>query len=198
VFFLEQECEQWKNGKPSDELSSKLELVHSLIKKALDVMPMIPVSLRKQIRLEFPFFKQSNVKIVSYISNLLKILEYCPSMIHDVIELIFENLLLIDVNVSREQIEQSEEDDELRDDSEDEQSDKMRLPVAETLDVCMETMLEYLHLKLSDSSTTNKIEQKSIVQAILQYFDEQIIKTYTKHVHFLLFYIASIRVSRTV
>lgn len=185
----------WKDESPPEEMSTKLELVHNLIQKVLDVIPMIPVSLRKQIRLEFPFFKQNNVKIVAYISNLLKMLDYCPSMIHDVLELILENILLIDVNVSREQIELSEEDDELREESDDKESEQMRLPVAETLDVCMEKMLDYFHSKLSDNSTTSKNEQKSMVQAILHYFDEQILKTYTKHAHFILFYIASIRVS---
>jgi RNA polymerase I specific transcription initiation factor RRN3 len=158
-------------------------------------MPMVPVTLRKQIRFEFPYFKQSNLKIVGYIVNLLKILDYCPSMIQDVLELILENLVLIDVNVSREQIEQSEENEELLETSEESEEEKMMHPVAETLDVCMEIVLEYFNSKLKDDSTTDKNVQKAIVQAIFKYFNEQIIKTYTKHVQFIFFYIASIRVN---
>lgn len=175
-------------------MSKKLDLVHALIKKALDVMPMIPVTLRKQIRIEFPYYKQHNVKIVAYIHNLLLLLEYCPNMICDVIELIFENLLLIDVNVTREQIENSEDVEE-DDEEESNECDKMRLPVAETLDLCMEKILDFCHAKLREDSETARADQQMITQTLLSYFNEQILKTYTKHVHFVLFYIASFRVS---
>lgn len=184
----------WIYGSPSPDMSKKLDLVHALIKKALDVMPMIPVTLRKQIRIEFPYYKQHNVKIVAYIHNLLLLLEYCPNMICDVIELIFENLLLIDVNVTREQIENSEDVDE-DEEEESNECDKMRLPVAETLDLCMEKILDFCHAKLREDSETARADQQMITQTLLSYFNEQILKTYTKHVHFVLFYIASFRVS---
>lgn len=154
-------------------------------------MPMIPVTLRKQIRLWFPYYKQPNFKIVAYIDNLFKILDYCPSMIHDVLELIFENLLQIDHNVSREDIElaEEEENEEVEDD------DSMKLPVAETLDNYMEKVLNFFHAKLKDDSETARSEQEEMIKAIFNYFNEQIIKTFTRHMHFLLFYIASFRVS---
>jgi RNA polymerase I specific transcription initiation factor RRN3 len=156
------------------------------------VMPMVPVTMKKQIRIEFPYYKQPNFKIVAYIHNLLKMLDYCPNMMHDVLELIFENLLLIDVNVTREQIEQSEDTD--CDDSDDD-FERMKLPVAETLDMCMEKVLGYFQVKLNDDAEVDREQQKVMTQAIFHYFDEQILKTYTKHVHFVLFYIASLKVS---
>lgn len=194
--FLDDESDFWKNGNPTDELAQKLQLVHNLLKRSLEVMPMIPVTLRKQIRLEFPYFKQANFKIIAYIDNLLKLLEYCPNMIFDVLELIFENLLLIDVNASRDQIEESEctEDNDSETDSDDD-SEKMKLPVAETLDMCMEKVLGYFHSKFREGSDTDRSDQKMMTQAIFSYFNEQILKTYTKHVHFILFYIASLKVS---
>lgn len=160
---------------------------------------MIPVTMRKQIRLEFPYFKHANFKIVGYMHNLLKMLDYCPCMIHDILELILENLLHLDVNVTREQIEHSEEldDDFSPDESGEVDCDKMKLPVAETLDICMEKMFDYCYRQLRDDSDSDKLYQKTAVMAILSYFDEQILKTYTKHMHFLMFYIASIRVSWT-
>lgn len=159
-------------------------------------MPMVPVTMKKQIRIEFPYYKQPNFKIVAYIHNLLKMLDYCPNMMHDVLELIFENLLLIDVNVTREQIEQSEENDcDGSDESDGEESQRMKLPVAETLDMCMEKVLDYFQSKLREDSKADNELQKVMTQAIFHYFDEQILKTYTKHVHFVLFYIASLRKS---
>lgn len=192
--LLDEESDLWKSGNASIELESKLKLVHKLLKKTLDLMPMLPVTLRKQLRLEFPYYKQSSFKIVAYIDNLFQIINYCPSMTYDIIELVFENMVLIDVNVPRDQIEESEE--LLLDDMEDEiDKDMMKLPLAETLDNCMKKILIFFRTKLKDDSEVDISNQRTIVEAMLNYFDEQIIKTHTKHVHFLLFYVASFRVS---
>lgn len=195
--ILDEDMEELKNRVLSETAAAKLQLVHNLLRKSIEVMPMIPVTLRKQIRFEFPYFKQANFKIVGYIDNLFKLLEYCPSMICDVLELIFENLVLLDVNVSREQIEETEDnDEEWQEVAADEEADKMKLPLAETLDVCMERVLGYFHKKFSDDSEAAKSEQKMMSETIFNYFDQQILRTYTKHVHFIIFYIASLKVSR--
>lgn len=189
--------DELKSGVLSETAAAKLQLVHSLLRKSIEVMPMIPVTLRKQIRFEFPYFKQPNFKIVGYVDNLFKLLEYCPSMICDVLELIFENLVLLDVNVSREQIEEAEDnDDEWQEVAVDEEADRMKLPLAETLDVCMEKVLAYFHSKFTDDSEAARNEQKMMSETIFNYFDQQILRTYTKHVHFVVFYIASLKVSR--
>ena len=158
-------------------------------------MPMIPVTLCKQLRLEFPYYRQPSFKIIAYIDNILKMLAYCPSMIYDVLELILENLLLIDVSLPREIIEESEENEDEEEPPVEVDNKRMKLPIAETLDLCMERILAYFHTKLKEDSEADKEEQKMILQAIFQYFDEQLLKTNTKHVHFMLFYIASFRVS---
>lgn len=170
-------------------------MVHNLIKKALFIMPMIPVTLRKQLRSMFPYYRQPSIKIVAYIDNLLKMLAYCPSMVYHVLELILENLLLIDVNLPRELIENSEADEDEEQTPAETDDETMKLPIAETLDLCMGKIFDYLHTKLKEDSLADKEEQKTILQAIFQYFNEQILKTYTKHVHFMLFYVASFRVS---
>lgn len=154
---------------------------------------MVPSTLRKQIRSEFPYYRQPSFKIVAYIENLLRMLSYCPSLICDVLELILENLLLFDVNLPRELIEESEEIED-EEETVDINTEKMKLPLAETLDLCMEKILGYLHTKLNEDSGADKEEQKKITEALFQYFNEQILKTYTKHVHFALFYISSFKV----
>lgn len=71
----------------------------------------------------------------------------------------------------------------------------MKLPVAETLDVCMGLMFNYFYLKLNSESKTPQSEQKIIEKSIFEYFDEHILKTHnSKHVHFIFFYIASFKV----
>lgn len=86
----EEESIEWKNGLPSDDLSVKLNKIHNLIKKIYEAIPMLPVTLRKCISDMFPYYKQASYKIAGYIYNLLKILDSCPSMMHDIIEMIFE------------------------------------------------------------------------------------------------------------
>lgn len=85
-----EEIEHWINGVPSKQMSSKLDMVHELLRKLIEVIPMIPVSLKKKIRQNFPYFKQLNMKMAAYIHNILKILDYCPVITYDVFELIFE------------------------------------------------------------------------------------------------------------
>lgn len=86
----EEEAEKCINGEPSKETAEKLQMVHELLMKLIEVIPMIPVSLKKKIRQEFPYYRQSKVKIAAYIYNILKILDYCPVITYDVFELIFE------------------------------------------------------------------------------------------------------------
>lgn len=194
----ETEAEDWKNGEPSETMSEKMEMVHGLLRKLIEVIPMIPVSLKKKIRQEFPYYRQVNIKIAAYIFNILKILDYCPVITYDVFELIFENLLSIDVSITRAEIEESEENENEEEDSdnEDENSAVMKLPIAESLDICMNILFKYFYNKLATDSTTSSTQQKQIQDSLFQYFSEHIIKTHnSKHVHFVFFYIASFRVS---
>lgn len=80
----------WNGGRPTNELSARINEVHILLKNLLDVIPMIPVHLRKQLQVKFPYHKKPSYKIVGYIHNLLLILEYFPNFTNDIMELIFE------------------------------------------------------------------------------------------------------------
>lgn len=102
--------------------------------------------------------------------------------------------------MSRSQIEDAEDEIENEAEEADQTIDenKMKLPAAETLDICMDLLFEYFHDKLKPESKVSLSEQKQIESAIFKYFDEQILKTQnSKHVQFLFFYIASFKVSNT-
>lgn len=103
------------------------------------------------------------------------------------------SLLSIDVSITRAEIEEAEENE--LDDGVDVTENVMKLPIAESLDVCMDILFKYFHSKLSIESTTSESQKKAIQDALFQYFSEHIIKTHnSKHVHFVFFYIASFRV----
>jgi RNA polymerase I-specific transcription initiation factor RRN3 len=86
----DEDASSWKHGVPSEQLGANLQLVHDLIKKILEVIPMLPVTLRKKIREMFPYNKQESFKCAGYMYNILKILDYCPNMMNDTLETILE------------------------------------------------------------------------------------------------------------
>ncbi|CAO1389656.1 unnamed protein product [Diamesa serratosioi] len=196
------ECELWKGGRPTNELSARINEVHKLLKNLLDVIPMIPVLLRKQLQVKFPYHKKPSYKIVGYIHNLLLILDYFPNFTNDIMELIFENLLNIDVNVSRSDIELAEEEAEHEFDLNAavmetnekrlENIDEMKQPIAETLDICMEMMCDYFHQKFSDQSVLSKNSQNVLFATIIRLFDVHILPTHNvQSVQYIIFYICS-------
>jgi RNA polymerase I specific transcription initiation factor RRN3 len=160
------------------------------MKKLFGTIPLAKLTIIKTLKSEFPYFRHPHCKITAYIDNLLEITEYSPCFTNEILKIIFENMLLIDVNVTKDQIDQAEEEETV--DQEEDFSVRMRLPLAETLDHCMENMLEYFHNKFSGSNINT---QNVITEAIFEYFDEHIIKTFTKHLHFCIFYISSVNVS---
>lgn len=113
-------------------------------------------------------------------------------------ELILENILLIDVNTSKDQIDQYEEEekeddeDNLKSDAE-LSPDTMKLPIAETLDRCMNLIFDYLSDKFK--SRIPSTDQDAIITTIFDYFEDHMLKTITKHCHFFLFYLANLSVS---
>jgi hypothetical protein len=76
-------------------------------------------------------------------------------------------------------IDESEEDC-------DEDIEEMKHPVANTLSMCMEKVSCYFRENLGNESNLSYELQRVITQAIFSYFDEQTLKTNTKHVHFVL------------
>jgi hypothetical protein len=195
-----------KFGEPNEEMTEKLAMLHDLVRKLVEVIPMMSVTFKSNLLPNFPYIKQSSFKIAGFIYNLLKIPDYCPNMMHDIYEIVFEKVLEIDTSITRAEIEDSEEiddDDEEEEEEFDEKiksnqtdSDVMKLPLAETLDVAMNMLFKYFHSKLNVDSTFSASNQKLIESAMFQYFDEHILKTQnSKHLHFLFFYISSFRVS---
>jgi RNA polymerase I-specific transcription initiation factor RRN3 len=98
------------------------------------------------------------------------------------------------VSITRAEIEEAEENE--IDGGIDVNESMMRLPIAESLDVCMNILFKHFNEKLGTESKCTNEQQKQIQDALFQYFNEHIIKTHnSKHVHFVFFYISSFRKS---
>jgi len=177
-----------------------------LLKKLINVMPMIPVSLKKQIKAEFPFHKQPTFKITAYVHNLLLMAENHTLLINDIVELLLDRMLTMDTSVTKKELEElCDDDDDSDSDSEDDdvpaeaetpQSRLMGNPIATTLDMCLDQFYSYVKEKLGDGTTASRAEQDAIVSALISYFENHVLQTHnTKHVQFVFFYVASIRSS---
>lgn len=84
------EAKELINNLPTEQYKIKINSLHVLIKRLIEVIPMLPVTLRNKIPQMFPYYKHHDFKILTYISNILEILSYCPSLMHDVLESTFE------------------------------------------------------------------------------------------------------------
>ncbi|XP_055636384.1 RNA polymerase I-specific transcription initiation factor RRN3 [Toxorhynchites rutilus septentrionalis] len=193
----------WSYGKPGEEKVQMFEPIHDLIVRLKNVIPMIFDIILVQMRKSFPYFKKPTHVVCGYLHNTLWMTEYSPMFTEELLEIIFSRMVVVDVNAPRNEIEDAEypEDDaqmfsmEVKtvDGAEDEENTVMKLPLAETLDCCMEMMFEYIskHLSTDSSNAADRM-----FRLLLNLFDKQILPTHnTHHVQFLLFYLCSFKPS---
>lgn len=192
----------WVHGMPSDEKLKTFSPVHDLIVRLKNVIPMVFDVILCQLRKNFPYFKKPTHVICGYLHNTLWMTEHSPMFIEELLEIVFNKLLIIDVNTPQTEIEEAEfpEDDAQiftmdADVANDDGSEDMlmKLPLAETLDCCMEKMFEYIKQRVSSG---NPNEADRMFKILLALFDNHILPTHnTHHVQFLMFYICSFKQS---
>ncbi|XP_029722656.2 RNA polymerase I-specific transcription initiation factor RRN3 [Aedes albopictus] len=195
----------WTHGVPSEGVLKVLAPVHELIVRLKNVIPMIFNVILVQLRKQFPYFKKPTHVICGYLHNILWMTDHSSMFSEELLEIVFNRLLTIDVNTPRNEIEDAEfpEDDQIFSMDEDpvaaaiDEDDKddiiMKLPVAETLDCCMEKMFVYIQQK---ASSENASDADRMFKVLLALFDKHILPTHnTHHVQFLVFYICSFKQS---
>ena len=197
----EKQADDWKDGFPSEEVQKKLEHVHQVLSQLISLVPMLYNILLDMLKDMFPYFKRPNYVISGFVYNMLWITEYAGHFREDILEIIFNRLLVIDVSAPRGEIEEmefEEEDEEamflMEDEVRNDDTDglTMKHPVAETLDICLEQMFNYLEGCVAKDS----VQHEKIFNILLGLFDNHILPTHnTHHVQFLLFYFCSFKVS---
>lgn len=140
----------------------------------------------------FPYYKKTAHCHELYLHNLLSIIEYEPSLRSDILHLIISKLIILDVNAPREDIEAAENDVDMFEMDEDveEGRDRMKHPIAHTLDVCMDKILNYFILECHDlqSGQISWDKTKELYQDVIMIFDKVILPTYNiHHVQFVMF-----------
>ncbi|XP_053691671.1 RNA polymerase I-specific transcription initiation factor RRN3 [Sabethes cyaneus] len=194
----------WVHGSPTSETLRLAAPIHDLIVRLKIVIPMIFDVILVHLRKQYPYFKKPTHVVCGYLHNILCMTEYSSMFVEELLEVVFNRLLVIDVNAPRNEIEEAEfpEDDQqifsMEEDlvagQDEEESMAMKLPLAETLDCCMDRMMEFIKQRVT--SENGSIAADQMFRILLKLFDSHILPTHnTHHVQFLMFYVCSFKQS---
>uniref|UniRef100_A0A1Q3EXL6 Putative rna polymerase i specific transcription initiation factor rrn3 n=1 Tax=Culex tarsalis TaxID=7177 RepID=A0A1Q3EXL6_CULTA len=191
----EEDKDGWVRGVPSAATAERFEPVHDLFVRLKNVIPMIFDVILVQLRKQFPYFKRATHVVCGYIYNTLRMADHSAMFTEELLDIIFYRLVSIDVNTPRNEIEDAEFPDDQQIFAMDEvqvnaasvHDDTMKLPLAETLDCCLETMFRYIEERVRIEGGSDRM-----YGLLLKLFDKHILPTHnTHHVQFLMFYCCS-------
>uniref|UniRef100_A0A5F5PQL0 RRN3 homolog, RNA polymerase I transcription factor n=1 Tax=Equus caballus TaxID=9796 RepID=A0A5F5PQL0_HORSE len=93
----------------SDDEDDNFDTCHRALQIIARYVPSTPWFLMPILVEKFPFVRKSERTLECYVHNLLRISVYFPTLRHEILELVIEKLLKLDVNASRQDIEDAEE-----------------------------------------------------------------------------------------
>ncbi|KAK2576891.1 hypothetical protein KPH14_005516 [Odynerus spinipes] len=145
---------EWEAGEYRTKDIDKLNHIHDVLSKILKIVPMSSKLLLQSVRARFPYIIHGTHAHEVYMHALLQLLDYAPQLRSDILSLIINRLMVLDVNIPRSKantedvlMEDNECDDILDDDTDkndkNKEDAKVLHPIAHTLDVCMEQILNF-------------------------------------------------------
>lgn len=198
----------WKNGVPDERIKFFLNYVHQTLSKILDVIPMANDFAIEVIERMFPYYTKPSYVIAGYMSNMMWLMDYRPMFREDILQLLFKNFVLMDVSVRRNDIEAAErrnqEAEEIfkmdADDIKQQNQNGMQHPIAESMDVCLDKLLQYITAqcqpKANEDSIKFGLRLEHFFKILLKAFEDYILPTHkTNHIQFVMFYFCSLKVS---
>ncbi|XP_004705814.1 RNA polymerase I-specific transcription initiation factor RRN3 [Echinops telfairi] len=198
-----------------DNLLENFDTCHRALQIIARYVPSTPWFLMPILMEKFPFVRKSERTLECYIHNLLRISVYFPTLRHDILELVIEKLIKLDVNASRQDIEDAEEEAQANDGTdateglfnmdEDEETkvdtraapaplDHMVHPVAERLDVLLSLLLSYIRDVCYVDGKVDNNKTKELYRDLITIFDKLLLPTHAScHVQFFMFYLCSFK-----
>ncbi|KUJ22276.1 RNA polymerase I-specific transcription initiation factor-like protein rrn3 [Mollisia scopiformis] len=197
-----------------DQLASR---IHAALKYLLRLIPSASGTLSPILNTKFPSPDDSKREHTTYITNLVRLIEYAPELKSDVFALVTDRLVKIDVQM---QVDLEDLDDEAataivqaltlnnapateaedRDDSDsdldsvtsEEQNDSQRVKEirenVEKMDAILDLLFNIYNPYFADP---NSVEAASMFETLLNHFVNIILPTYrSRHTQFLLFHFA--------
>lgn len=204
----ENDDKEWEGGKCKEEDIQRLNHIHDILRKILEVVPMSSKLMLQSLRGRFPYIIHGTHTHEVYVYALIQILDYAPQLRSDILSLIINRLMVLDVNIPR--VETDNEDEDSMDDSSECEStlgnetngveennitetDKVH-PIAHKLDVCMELILRYMHNSCFIERVVQVDSLKGLYFDILQIFETVILPTHaSQYVQYIIFYICSFK-----
>ncbi|VFV39973.1 rna polymerase i-specific [Lynx pardinus] len=199
-----------------DNLPATFDTCHRALQIIARYVPSTPWFLMPILVEKFPFVRKSERTLECYVHNLLRISVYFPTLRHEILELVIEKLLKLDVNASRQDIEDAEEvaaqtgggtdaPEGLFSMDEDEdpggetkadaqRPDRMVHPVAERLDILLSLLLSYIKDVCHVDGKVDNNKTKDLYRDLITIFDKLLLPTHAScHVQFFMFYLCSFK-----
>ncbi|XP_004270208.1 RNA polymerase I-specific transcription initiation factor RRN3 isoform X1 [Orcinus orca] len=199
-----------------DNLPANFDTCHRALQIIARYVPSTPWFLMPILVEKFPFVRKSERTLECYVHNLLRISVYFPTLRHEILELVIEKLLKLDVNASRQDIEDAEETatqtssgtdatEGLFNMDEDEETDhetkadpgmldQMVHPVAERLDILLSLLLSYIKDVCYIDGKLDNNKTKDLYRDLITIFDKLLLPTHAScHVQFFMFYLCSFK-----
>ena len=87
------------NSENSENLNRRnvFDRIHTLLIRLINLVPTLPSILQPIIIRHFPHKRESKIQQMTYIKNLLTIINYCPSLGDEILGLIVDRTIQIDV-----------------------------------------------------------------------------------------------------
>lgn len=208
-FWIPNKMEEmsWKNGVPDERIKFFLNYVHRTLAKILDVIPMANDFAIDVIEKQFPYYTKTPFIVTGFVYNMLWLIDYRSIFREDILMLLLKNMVMMDVSLRRQDIEAAERmhqdaEETFKMDEDDIRNFEhydMHLPLAETIDICMERLLQYItsicKSSQNDNSSKTDIQLEHIFKILLKGFEQFILPTHkTNHVQFVIFYFCSLKV----
>ncbi|KAK1344831.1 hypothetical protein QTO34_013534 [Cnephaeus nilssonii] len=199
-----------------DNLPANFDTCHRALQIIARYVPSTPWFLMPILVEKFPFVQKSERTLECYVHNLLRISVYFPTLRHEILELVIEKLLKLDVNASRQDIEDAEEiaaqtgsgtdateglfnmdEDEVPENetkADPERLNQMAHPVAERLDILLSLLLSYIKDVCYVDGKIDINKTKDLYRELIIIFDKLLLPTHAScHVQFFMFYLCSFK-----
>uniref|UniRef100_A0A2K5MXR1 RRN3 homolog, RNA polymerase I transcription factor n=1 Tax=Cercocebus atys TaxID=9531 RepID=A0A2K5MXR1_CERAT len=199
-----------------DNLPANFDTCHRALANNSKICPIDTVVSYADTGGKISIVRKSERTLECYVHNLLRISVYFPTLRHEILELIIEKLLKLDVNASRQDIEDAEETatqtcggtdstEGLFNMDEDEETeheikagparlDQMVHPVAERLDILMSLVLSYMKDVCYVDGKVDNSKTKDLYRDLINVFDRLLLPTHAScHVQFFMFYLCSFK-----
>ncbi|XP_052515094.1 RNA polymerase I-specific transcription initiation factor RRN3 [Budorcas taxicolor] len=199
-----------------ENLPANFDTCHRALQIIAKYVPSTPWFLMPILVEKFPFVRKSERTLECYVHNLLRISVYFPTLRHEILELVVEKLLKLDVNASRQDIEDAEETaaqtgggadatEALFNMDEDEEADhkteadpgrldQMVHPMAERLDILLSLLLSYIKDVCYVDGNIDNNKTKDLYRDLITIFDKLLLPTHAScHVQFFMFYLCSFK-----